>query len=191
MKACTSSPTAPHHAQVHDMNLHFASDLASYFFPTSPCDFTIPRSRGGSRSRNGGRGRGRGGAASAGSRGEGGYSYRPFDGGSLVVNACPLPAAKFVDLRSTASILGQLPCRGLGARVRGSPSLGGQGLLAAEDPLGWGKLAGMLGKGAPLQPGSGGGGKGDACLAAHHLLRGVGGAGALAEGREVGGGKKG
>lgn len=115
---------------------------------------------------------------------------RPFDGGCLVSVACPLPGAKFVDLRSTLSV-------GLGHRS--SSSLSSRGLSQSRPPKagerrgvgvgagalagglgvggggGWAALAGGLGKAAPLCPRRGGGGReGDACVAAYHVVRGIG-----------------
>lgn len=137
---------------IADMNASFSLDLASYFFPRSlpllSAADHLP-SRGGLRPYprpTCGRPRSEGGV--------GVTAPRNFDGGSLVASACPIASAKFVDLRSTLPLVG--------ARA-----------TSATAP-GWAELAGALTRAAPLCPRMGGRQTRDACVAAHHVLRGLG-----------------
>ncbi|CAN0002605.1 unnamed protein product, partial [Choristocarpus tenellus] len=134
----SSSPASggrrlPPSMRTGDMNNSLASDLASYFFPTSYPLGTQAPPFGSMRGVNGG--------------GSGmGMGVHAFDGGSLVSNVCPLPSAKFVDLRSTISILKtpHLPPRRRWGERKACQEAG----LSPE----WGKLARVLGKGTPLRP---------------------------------------
>lgn len=98
---------------------------------------------------------------------------RHFDGGSLMAAACPLPGVKFVDLRSTLSVIQgasfQAPSLMRSGELQ-ERSGGGSLNSTAED---WASLACDLGKTAPLCPRKGGGQSDDACVAAHHVVRGV------------------
>eukprot|EP00903_Cladosiphon_okamuranus_P007103 g6902.t1 len=122
---------------------------------------------------------------------------RPFDGGCLMAAACPLPGAKFVDLRSSLSVG---PRSTAGGDRRTDPAAAGPGLAATAAKEDWAALATDLGRRAPLCPRKGGGLDDDACVAAHHVVRGVTlgervgegswgavGAGAAAEGSGGGG----
>lgn len=139
-----------------DMNASFALDMASYFFPTSlPFDRfaqAVPgaidrhrRHRQQQRKQE--------------------TAPRPFDGGSLMAAACPLPGAKFVDLRSSLSV---------GPTAAGTgPAPAGPALAATAAKKDWAALATDLGRRAPLCPRKGGGLDDDVCVAAHHVIRGV------------------
>ncbi|CAN0371184.1 unnamed protein product [Ectocarpus fasciculatus] len=145
-----------------DMNASLSLDMASYFFPTSrpfdrfePAPPTVegrPRSRQQQQQQQ------------QQQRQE--MAPRPFDGGSLMAAAVPLPSAKFVDLRSTLSV-GPLASGGGG---------GGQDLSSLPSSAtkkDWAALANDHGRKVPLCPRRAGGLDDDACVAAHHLLRGA------------------
>lgn len=68
--------------------------------------------------------------------------------------ACPLPAAKFVDLRSSLSF------------DRGSST-------SSAEAKGWAALAGHLAKAVPICPRKGSVLSDDVCIAAHHVVRGA------------------
>lgn len=85
--------------------------------------------------------------------------------------ACPLPGAKFVDLRSSLSV-GPTAAAGPSAGPAGASS-GLPSAAAAAAKKDWAVLATDLGKRAPLCPRKGGGLDDDACVAAHHVVRGV------------------
>lgn len=177
-----------------DMNQTLALDMASYFFPTtkllssatqddpysncsSPPADALHTRRGSSRSsgrypgedyesrRAATKSRQ---AAAKGSRWV--STPRYFDGGSLMAAACPLPAASFVDLRSTLS-------SSFGAQHQYQQPLDGVCLSelpsSDRDNSNWAGLAGFLGKTAPLCPRKGGGHRRDACVAVHQMVRGV------------------
>lgn len=143
-----------------DMNVSFALDMASYFFPASlPFDRfaqTVPGTSDRHRRHRQQQQQQR----------KQETTPRPFDGGSLMAAACPLPGAKFVDLRSSLSV-GPTAAAGVG------PAGAGQGLAATAAKSDWAALATDLGRRAPLCPRKGGGLDDDACVAAHHVVRGV------------------
>ena len=177
-----------------DMNASLSLDVASLFFPTSPPppvkhtdDFSsidvLGHSLGGG-----------GGFRPGPPRPAPGEHYRhhrrevtaprPFDGGCLMSAACPLPGAKFVDLRSTLSFgLGHRSARELSqdrpVKLTDERRWGAGGseearARGAGGRFGWAALAGGLGKVAPLCPRRAGGSReGDACVAAYHVVRGV------------------
>ncbi|CAM9531485.1 unnamed protein product [Ectocarpus sp. 8 AP-2014] len=167
-----------------DMNASLSLDMASYFFPTSrpfdrfqPAPPTVegrPRSQQQQQQQQ------------QQQRQE--MAQRPFDGGSLMAAAVPLPAAKFVDLRSTLSA---------GPLASGSGGVG-QGLFSSSSlrsssatKKDWAALANDHGRKVPLCPRRAGGLDDDACVAAHHLIRGAtfgaAGTGAAAAARNGGG----
>eukprot|EP00904_Undaria_pinnatifida_P009786 jgi/Undpi1/5938/HiC_scaffold_2.g01212.m1 len=178
-----------------DMNASLSLDVASLFFPTSPPppvkhtnDFSsidvLGHALGG----------GGGGFRPGPPRPAPGEHYRhhrrevtsprPFDGGCLMSAACPLPGAKFVDLRSTLSFgLGHRSARELSqdrpVKLTDERRWGAGGseearARGAGGRFGWAALAGGLGKVAPLCPRRAGGSReGDACVAAYHVVRGV------------------
>ena len=140
-----------------DMNESLSLDMGSYFFPTSrsvhldcftprgtrpPPPFRAQKTASSNRRHN---------------DHEGAMIHRDFDGGSLMVAACPLPAAKFVDLRSSIS-------------VDRSSSLLSVGAVATGD---WASLVGHLAKVAPVCPRKGLARADDVCIAAHHVVRGA------------------
>ncbi|CAN0499054.1 unnamed protein product [Ectocarpus sp. 12 AP-2014] len=162
-----------------DMNASLSLDMASYFFPTSrpfdrfePAPPTVE-------------GRPRSHQQQQQQRQE--MAQRPFDGGSLMAAAVPLPAAKFVDLRSTLSA-GPLACDsgGVGQGLFSSSSLPS----SSATKKGWAALANDHGRKVPLCPRRAGGLDEDACVAAHHLIRGAtfGSAGTGAAAARNGGG---
>lgn len=177
-----------------DMNASLALDMASYFFPTSrPFDRFEPAAQ----------------AAASDHRRlhhrhhhhhqqrqhQQETSPRPFDGGSLMAAACPLPGAKFVDLRSSLSIGPVAAAAAASAPAAAShdgqgfssPSPSPSAAVATKNP--WAALAHDLGRRAPISPRKGGGTDDDACVAAHHVIRGVTlGAGAASAGAGMGGG---
>lgn len=169
-----------------DMNASLSLDMASYFFPTSrpfdrfePAPPTVegrPRSHQQQQQQQ--------------RRQRQEMAQRTFDGGSLMAAAVPLPAAKFVDLRSTLSA-GPLASDSGGA---------GQGLFSSSSlpsssatKKDWAALANDHGRKAPLCPRRAGGLDDDVCVAAHHLLRGTtfGVAGTVAAAARNGGGSAG
>lgn len=136
-------------ASMIDMNASFSLDMGSYFFPTSRSvhlDCFTPR---GTRPPPPFR-------TQAIANNSNRVVPRAFDGGSLMAAACPLPAAKFVDLRSSISV-GQ-----------GSPSLS-----SSAEAEKWAALAGHLAKAAPICPRKGSVRADDVCIAAHHVVRGA------------------
>lgn len=131
---------------IMDMNASLSLDMGSYFFPTSrsahlncftpqgtrpPPPFRTQTTANNDR-----------------------VVPRAFDGGSLMAAACPLPAAKFVDLRSSLSF------------DQGSS-------ISSAEAEGWSALAGHLAKAAPICPRKGSVRADDACIAAHHVVRGA------------------
>eukprot|EP00752_Nemacystus_decipiens_P011104 g9865.t1 len=176
-----------------DMNASFSLDMASCFFPSSlPFDrFGHATTAGTSQPHHHHHRRPHRPQHRQQRRQE--TAPRPFDGGSLMAAACPLPGAKFVDLRSSLSVG---PAAAAAARD-------GPGLAATTSKKDWAALAADLGRRAPLCPRKGGGLDDDACVAAHHVVRGVtlgpraeggwgsgtagGGAGAASEGGGGGG----
>ena len=153
-----------------DMNASFAVDMASYFFPTSlPFDrfgrSVAPDTSDRHHNHHPRRRRHRQQQQQQQQRKQE-TAPRPFDGGSLMAAACPLPGAKFVDLRSSLSVG---PTAAAAAAAAADP-----GLAATVANKDWAALATDLGRRAPLCPRKGGGLDDDACVAAHHVVRGVG-----------------
>ncbi|CAM9415701.1 unnamed protein product [Pylaiella littoralis] len=141
-----------------DMNASLALDMASYFFPTSrPFDRFKPTVQAGSGHRR---------HRQQQQQHQQETAPRPFDGGCLMAAACPLPGAKFVDLRSSLST----------GPATAVASHGGQGVSSTSSSATkntWAVIAHDLGRRAPLSPNKGGGVDDDACVAAHHVIRGV------------------
>lgn len=171
-----------------DMNHSLALDMSSYFFPTTkllpsaraqrdPCHNSLSAASHRHALR---RGRADGRSPSRplnlrqpadpyGNRVA--YAPRNFDGGSLMAAACPLPAAKFVDLRSTLSSLSSVRSQRGGGNGSSPSAL--ESLRSSPKSSDWAGLVGSLGKTSPLCPRKGNGESGDVCVAAHHVLRGV------------------
>lgn len=143
-----------------DMNAALSLDMASYFFPTSRSVHLDPShaSPNGSRTAR---------LSTSGSHRYQETVTRQFDGGSLMTAACPLPGAKFVDLRSTLSV-GQ--DSSLSSLLVDRPRGSGPGKRSNGE---WAALANNLGKLSPLCPRKGGGMAEDVCIAAHQVVRGV------------------
>lgn len=158
-----------------DMNASLAVDMASYFFPASlPLDRSVqqavPDTSGGHHGHHDRRhGHGHGHGHRHGHRQQQRKQEtapRPFDGGSLMAAACPLPGAKIVDIRSSLSV-------GSTAAAAACPAAAGPPAAATAANKDWAALATDLGRRAPLCPRKGGGFDDDACVAAHHVVRGV------------------
>ncbi|CAM9219615.1 unnamed protein product [Hapterophycus canaliculatus] len=163
-----------------DMNSSLALDMASYFFPTSR---SFERSDPDARPASGRRHR----ARQPRHQGQPQQQQqqrqwqqesapRQFDGGSLMAAACPLPAAKFVDLRSTLSV-GPTAANSDGggggsARDRSLASSSSRPSAVATKND-WAALVNHLGRRAPLYPRRAGGLEDDVCVAAHHVVRGA------------------
>lgn len=147
-----SAAIREYRVSIADMNASLSMDIASYLFPRSlpltsaPDDpypsrnetRTLPRPMG---------------AKPVGERGGWAMAPRNFDAGSLMAAACPIPSAKFIDLRSTLSL----------------PDV----TSASSSSATWKELAGVLARTAPLCPKKAGGHRRDVCIAAHHVLRGL------------------
>lgn len=181
-----------------DMNTSLALDMASYFLPTGRAferfgpNGTPPAASGRQR-------RARQRQQEQQQEGQQESAPRPFDGGSLMAAACPLPAAKFVDLRSTLSVGPPIAADGggSGGGGRSSANLSSSRPAASATGKDWAALVNHLGRRTPLSPRRAGGVEDDVCVAAHHIARGAtllgdrattaAGAGGSKEGWGVGG----